>query len=116
VAVHRSPLNDGWTVRPKQNPFAERVGMGMLSEPVPVTLPHDALIGADRSPSGNAATAYFQSGIWEYRRTLEVPAHGSGTSVFLEFDGIYRDAFVYVNGDLAVHRPSGYSDFVVEID
>jgi beta-galactosidase len=114
--MHRSLLNDGWTVRPKQNPFAERVGLGMLSEPVPVTLPHDALIGADRSPSGNAATAYFPSGIWEYRRPLEVPAHGSGASVFVEFEGIYRDAFVYVNGDLAAHRPSGYADFVVEID
>ena len=34
----------------------------------------------------------------------------------LEFDGVYRDAMVYVNGNLAGQRAFGYSRFVVRID
>ncbi len=112
--MRRSPLNDGWTVRPKTNRFTERMGTG--PEPVPVTLPHDALIGVERLPSGDAASAYFPAGTWEYRRMLELPIDDGGTSVSLEFEGVYRDALVYVNDSLAAHRPGGYSDFVVEVD
>ena len=112
--MRRSPLNDGWTVRQKSNRFTERLGTG--PEPVPVTLPHDALIGAERLPSGDAASGYFPAGTWQYRRVLELPADDAGTSVSLEFEGIYRDALVYVNDGLAAHRPGGYSDFVVPVD
>jgi beta-galactosidase len=112
--VRRSPLNDGWTVRAKTNRFTERMGTG--PEPAPVTLPHDALIGVERLPSGDAASAYFPAGTWEYRRMLELPIDDGGTSVSLEFEGVYRDALVYVNDSLAAHRPGGYSDFVVEVD
>ncbi len=112
--MQRVPLNDGWAVRQKENPFAER--FGVVADPVPVTLPHDAMIGTERSSSASAAHAFFPGGAWEYRRQLELPAEAAGSSVFLEFEGVYRDARVFVNGTLATHRPSGYSDFVVEVD
>jgi len=112
--MRRVSLNDGWAVRQKENPFAER--FGVVADPVPVTLPHDAMIGTERSSSARAAHAFFSGGVWEYRRQLELPAEAAGSSVFLEFDGVYRDARVFVNGTLAAHRPSGYSDFVVEVD
>jgi hypothetical protein len=32
-----------------------------------VTLLHDAMIDMERSPSGNATTAFFPSGNWEYK-------------------------------------------------
>ena len=112
--MQRVSLNDGWAVRQKENPFAER--FGVVPDPVPVTLPHDAMIGTARSSSASPAHAFFPGGAWEYRRQLELPADAAGSSVFLEFEGVYRDARVFVNGTLAAHRPSGYSDFVVEVD
>ena len=112
--MRRMQLNDGWTVRQKANPFAEK--FGTVSEPVPVTLPHDAMIHTARAPTANAANAYFSGGAWEYRRELELPAGAAGSSVFLEFEGVYRDARVFVNDTLAAHRPNGYADFVVEVD
>jgi beta-galactosidase len=112
--MQRVPLNDEWTVRQKENPFAER--FGLVTDPVPVTLPHDAMIGTRRSPSANAAHAFFPGGAWEYGRQLELPADAAGSSVFVEFEGVYRDARVFVNDTLAAHRPYGYSDFVVEVD
>ncbi len=113
--MRRIRLNDGWTVRRKEaNPFAEK--FGTVSDPAPVTLPHDAMIITERSPSSTPATAYFPGGTWEYRRVLDLPADAAGSSVFLEFEGVYRDARLFVNDTLALHRPSGYADFVVEVD
>ncbi len=112
--MRRRLLNDDWSFRPKTNRFTEM--MVRPPKPDPVTLPHDALITAERSPSGDPASAYFPSGTWEYQRMLQLPLEDAGSSVSLEFEGIYRDASVYVNDTLAAHRPGGYSDFVVAID
>jgi len=113
--MRRTPFNDGWTVGAKANSFAELIA-GAGGEPQLVTLPHDATIGAERSPSGHAATAYFPSGTWEYKKTFELSHDDRGSAVFLEFEGVYRDAQVLVNGSLVAHRPGGYSDFTVQVD
>ena len=69
--MRRTRLNDGWSVRPRLNPFAEMGSGG--SEWEPVTVPHDAMIGGERSPGSPAANGYFVGGTWEYRRPLDVP-------------------------------------------
>ncbi|MFE3828530.1 glycoside hydrolase family 2 TIM barrel-domain containing protein [Streptomyces sp. NPDC059092] len=113
-------FNDGWQVRPKVNPFAE---MGGHSVPFqPVTVPHDAMIGQERAePGGDAATvngagAYFPGGTFEYRKTFLVPEEHRGKRVVLEFEGVYRDATVYINGDYAGQRPFGYAQFLIYAD
>ena len=68
--MRRTPLNDHWLVRPKVNRFAEL--FGALPEWEPATLPHDAMITGERSPSAGAASGYFVGGNWEYRRSLDV--------------------------------------------
>ncbi len=111
--MRRTPLNDEWSVRPKSDRFAARVGMA--PEWVPVTLPHDAMIGTPRSAAAGAASGYYVGGNWEYRRTLDVPDEPDAV-VVLEFEGVYRDAHVSVNGTIAAHRPYGYSNFFVPVD
>ncbi len=112
--MRRTPFNDGWSVRPKTNRFAELAGE--TAPWTPVTLPHDAMIGTPRSPSASAATGFFRPGVWEYRRTLHLPAGDAGTTVVLAFEGVYRDAVVCVNDTVAAHRPYGYSNFFVAIE
>ena len=51
--MRRTSFNDGWTVGPKANSFTEMI-VGPGSEPAQVTLPHDAMIGTERSPAGHA--------------------------------------------------------------
>ena len=113
--MRRTPFNDGWTVGAKANSFAELIA-GAGSAPAQVTLPHDAMLGTERSPSGHAATAYFPSGNWEYKKSFELSTDEPGSAVVLEFEGVYRDARVRVNDALVAHRPGGYSDFTVQID
>lgn len=112
--MRRTLLNDGWTVRSKSNRFEERLGGGAPG--AEVTLPHDAMLGTGRSPSGTAAAAFYQGAEWDYRRTLERPAGAGDTTVLLEFEGVYRDALVSVNDNVVAQRASGYTGFIVPID
>ncbi|MEW9870735.1 glycoside hydrolase family 2 TIM barrel-domain containing protein [Arthrobacter sp. HS15c] len=112
----RSPFNAGWTFRPKANEFAELTGAAM--PPVPVTLPHDAIIGTPRDPDaeGGAATGYFHGGTWEYSKSFDAPQEWAGKRIYLEFEGIYRSSLVYVNGALARSWASGYTGFTVPLN
>ncbi|MEV4112708.1 glycoside hydrolase family 2 TIM barrel-domain containing protein [Nonomuraea sp. NPDC049695] len=109
----RTSFNDGWQVRPKVNPFAELAGVVVPYREV--TLPHDAMIEQPRVPSEEgAAGAYFPGGVYEYRKTFFVPKEHQGKRIAIEFEGVYRDATVFINGDYAGQRPYGYSLFRID--
>ncbi|KAA0120792.1 glycoside hydrolase family 2 TIM barrel-domain containing protein [Mycolicibacterium sp. P9-22] len=112
----RVPFNSNWSYRPKTSIFADV--HGQAASGVPVRLPHDAIISLERradAPSG-AAGAFFPGGAFEYLTTLEVPLEWSDKHVALEFEGVYRDAMIYVNGAFVAQRPNGYAAFVVSLD
>lgn len=116
----RTSFNDGWQYRAKVNPFAELMG---ASAPFrPAALPHDAMIEQERTvPDGEdameaGARAHFPGGVFEYRKVFSVPEEHRGKRVFVEFEGVYRGATVYVNGNYAGQRPYGYSRFRVDAD
>ncbi|MFE2424051.1 glycoside hydrolase family 2 TIM barrel-domain containing protein [Streptomyces hokutonensis] len=116
----RTSFNDGWQTRTKVNPFAELAGTQAPFRPV--TLPHDAMIERERTAPGGEATteggagAYFPGGVYEYRKTFAVPEEYRGKRVLVEFEGVYRDATVHINGNYAGQRPFGYSHFFIDAD
>ena len=111
----RIPFVDGWTVGPKLGAFESATeGAG----PRPVTLPHDAIRDLERSadsPQGVHA-GYYPGGVFEYAKSFDVPEEWRDRTVALEFEGVYRDAVVFVNGDFAAHEPNGYAGFTVGLD
>ncbi|WP_216848106.1 MULTISPECIES: glycoside hydrolase family 2 TIM barrel-domain containing protein [unclassified Rathayibacter] len=114
---NRSLFNQGWSFRTKVTAFAE-LGGSSGADWTDVHLPHDALIGQTRrqdAPRGET-NGYFPGGAFEYRRTFAAPEQDAGSLVLLEFDGVYRDAAVFVNGNLAGTHAYGYSRFTVRID
>lgn len=112
----RTLFNDGWSYRPAATAFHELASAGVDWQAI--RLPHDALISVARQPGveGGETSGYFPGGAFQYRRTLNLPDQVPGTRVWLDFDGVYRDAMVYVNNALAGQRASGYSRFNVRID
>ncbi|BDZ63940.1 glycoside hydrolase family 2 TIM barrel-domain containing protein [Agromyces mangrovi Wang et al. 2018] len=111
----RRALHDGWTVAPKLGAFEQPAdGAG----PVPVVLPHDAIRDLPRSADSDQGvnTGYHPGGVFEYATTLDVPAAWRDRTVQLEFEGVYRDAIVLVDGDVVAHEPNGYNGFVVDLD
>ena len=84
----------------------------------PVTLPHDAMLNEKRSK--NAATAgacgYFPGGAYVYIKRLPVPEEWREQSAVLEFEAVYQNAQVFVNGALAAEQRYGYTNFFVALD
>ncbi|WES63066.1 glycoside hydrolase family 2 TIM barrel-domain containing protein [Microbacter sp. GSS18] len=111
----RTPLLDGWTVGPKLGAFEQPTPD---TAPRPVRLPHDAMRDLPRSADSDqgAAAGYFPGGVFEYARILDVPEEWRDRSVVLEFEGVYRDAVVLVDGNVVAHEPNGYSAFTVALD
>ncbi|MGP3968329.1 glycoside hydrolase family 2 TIM barrel-domain containing protein [Streptomyces sp. 6N223] len=112
----RIPFNDTWRVGPLVSVHEAIVVAGAGEEEV--TLPHDAMLTGGRSAenSGGPQTAYFRDGKWTYEKQFDVPAAWATKRVTFEFEGVYRDAMVYINGALAGQWANGYSRFHVSAD
>jgi beta-galactosidase len=105
-------FNDGWSYRARVGAF----GLGSAPAFEPVHLPHDAMLAAGRDPDGNPAVAHYRSGAHEYEKRLDVPAEWRDKSVFVVFEGVYRDAAVFLNADPIAQWPFGYGEAVVRLD
>ena len=80
-------------------------------------LPHDwSIEGAfsARNPAGAGGGA-LPGGIGWYRKSFTVPAADGSRLTFVEFDGVYRNSQVWINGHYLGKRPYGYSSFSYEL-
>src|SRR5262245_51389685 len=78
-----------------------------------IDLPHDWSIEGpfnEQAPAGVAGGA-LPGGIGWYRKTFSLPAGDTSKVVFVEFDGVYRNSEVWINGHSLGKRPYGYSSF-----
>ena len=81
-------------------------------------LPHDWAIELpfDRTSDEShgfkpVGPGFYKNSIGWYRRTFELPAADSGKRIWLTFDGVFRDATVWVNGWLVTRHEGGYYQF-----
>lgn len=113
----RQNFNEKWTV------LDGNVGlMAMLhpgaEAPEEITLPHDAMIHEARTPDtkSGSQTGFYPGNVYTYVKKFDAPADWEGNAIALEFEGVYMNARVYVNGDYAGGHPHGYSNFYVSIE
>ena len=81
-----------------------------------LSLPHDWAREGDflaGNPSGAGGGA-LPGGVGWYRKTFRVE-RSADERVFMEFDGVYMNSTVYVNGKSVGTRPYGYSTFEYDI-
>lgn len=108
----RKDFNEGWKFKLD--------GLNAYNEPGihdatwrTLNLPHDWSIEGSfskdhpASPGGGA----LPGGIGWYRKTFTLPASSKGKLIFIEFDGVYRNSEVWINGYLLGKRPNGYISF-----
>lgn len=83
-----------------------------------VTLPHDAMIENPANPESlNGGNTGFRDGdIYTYVKMLYAPEEYKEQRVLLKFEGVYMNAFVYVNGQLAAKSPFGYTTFYAPLN
>jgi beta-galactosidase len=80
-------------------------------------LPHDwSIEGTPRQDApGGGRVGYFPTGIGWYRKAFRLPADARGREAWLEFDGVYMNSDVWINGVHLGRRPYGYISFVYDI-
>lgn len=82
----------------------------------PVTLPHDAQILEKRNPAvSDGGHGYFPGGIYTYEKTFTAPAEWEGKKVLVEFEGVYKNSTVSLNGNVVGGHKYGYTAFTVEL-
>lgn len=89
-------FNDGWL-------FAK----GEPENFMPVSLPHDWLIGDTKN--------LYQSAVGWYKRELDTGFLKEGQRLFISFDGVYMDSTLYVNGLQVGEWKYGYTAFEFDI-
>jgi beta-galactosidase len=86
-------------------------------------LPHDWSIEdipgtgspLDSSAVGAIDMGYFRNGTGWYRKQLEVPEGYEDKRLFLQFDGVYMNADVWINGEHLGNHPYGYTSFWYDV-
>jgi beta-galactosidase len=89
----------------------------------PVDLPHDFVVALPfvNVPELNdfgykpVGRNFPETSIGWYRRVFEIPQADAGRRIALEFDGVFRDAMVVLNGIYIGRNLSGYAPFRFDI-
>jgi len=81
----------------------------------PVTLPHDWSSDGPFSADLGSSNGYAPGGIGWYRKHFQLAANQGSASVTLEFDGVYDNSEVWLNGKFAGGRPYGFSSFQCDL-
>lgn len=80
-----------------------------------VDLPHDYSIDQEYTTAGEAESGYKLGGIGWYRKNFKVDESLKGRSIRIDFDGVYMDSTVWINGHRLGNHPYGYSPFSYDI-
>ena len=82
-------------------------------------LPHDWAVELPFSERGSKSHGFKaigrnfpESSVGWYRKAFMIPASDLGKRISVEFDGVFRDSIVWINGHYLGREESGYSSFV----
>jgi beta-galactosidase len=82
-----------------------------------LNLPHDWSIEGEfieHAPTTGRG-GYLPTGIGWYRKHFILPKSIIGKSVWIEFDGVYQNSDVWINGHHLGHYPNGYLSFYYDV-
>ena len=101
-------FNENWTYK----------HLNSSEKPIPVTLPHDAMLYEERKESnpGGGNICWFAGGEYLYEKSFFLSEDMAENHVEFDFEGVYRNAEVYINGEKAGGCAYGYTDFTVDGD
>lgn len=82
-----------------------------------IDLPHDWSMDLRRGPEepSGASGGYFPNGVGWYQKSFAAPEEWRGKKVVLEFEGVYMNADIWLNGHFLTRHPYGYTSFHVDL-
>jgi len=85
---------------------------------ITVNLPHDAMLTEARNSkcANGMNSGFYPGGKYYYEKKLLLPAEDMDKSIWIEFEGIYKDSKIWINGQEVGGRPFGYTNFYIKAD
>ncbi len=85
---------------------------------IEVELPHDAMLFDERSEDsiGGTNIGWYDAHDYTYVKEFYVSEEDKEKYMYLEFEGVYHKASVYINGKKATYHDYGYTGFTVELN
>jgi beta-galactosidase len=80
-----------------------------------INLPHDWSIEGPFSKDLGSGNGYAPGGIGWYRKHFKLDSVHKDKAIVIEFDGIYNNSEVWINGQFVGRRPYGYSSFQYDL-
>jgi beta-galactosidase len=112
----RDAFDFGWKFFRGETPGAQQPGFADAAWRA-LDLPHDWSVEGpftqDAAASGSGG--YAPTGVGWYRKRFRVPAGFAGRKVRIEFDGVYQNSEVWLNGQYLGKRPFGYISFSYDL-
>lgn len=80
-------------------------------------LPHDWSIEGSFNEKNTTTPAEggLPAGTGWYRKTFNVPVASKGKEIFIDFDGVYCNSQIWINGHFLGKRPNGYISFSYDL-
>ena len=105
--MEKFSLNKSWYVKPQ----------GSTEDYKIVDVPYDAMIiepASEDAPSGKNC-CWIECNDYEFKKYFNLAGNLKGNTIILEFEGIYRNARIYLNNEEICFRPYGYTNFYIDI-
>lgn len=107
-------FNDGWVFHKGDISDGEKGG-APGTQWRNVQIPHDWSIEGPFSDEWASATAYLPGGTGWYKKSFTAPASWRAKKVFINFDGVYKNSEVWINGHYLGKRPNGFVAFEYDL-
>ncbi len=90
---------------------------GMNKPGKTIHLPHDFTIETDTYPEapGGSNTGYYGGGIGTYTKILDIPEEYANKRIMVEFDGVYKNSTIELNGHVVTKHHYGYTPFHADL-
>lgn len=114
--MQKHNLDDGWLFK-LGDPLVQTWRTQDPTDWQHIDIPHDWSIGMDRSPDNPCGSSggFFPNGMGWYRKTLSIPSTWQGKTILIEFEGVYMNAEVWINGNFLGRHPYGYTSFTFDL-
>jgi beta-galactosidase len=109
-------FNKNWNFKLGDYPQAINADFN-ISDWRTLQLPHDWSIEGtfDKDSKTKQAQGFLPAGKGWYRKVFTVPANWKNKTVSVEFDGVFKNSEVFINGHSLGIRPNGYISFAYEL-
>lgn len=112
----RENFDEGWFFSRTDEPSAAQPEFDHTSWRR-LDLPHDFAVEGPFEPkaASGAPGGFLPGGVAWYRKTFQLPESTAGQKVFIEFDGVFMNSEVWINGNHLGKRPYGFIGFEYDL-